>query len=136
MELLKKHKLALEKNSKAVLDSTEVEEIEKIEVILPLHALIVYRQLVAKDLALLHHQMNQDKEKSKTSKKVSNFFRNHFGSKKKSEEDESLDEHDISLQTVSKLSVCRNVILFFKNSCSTNLKMSCNLLTWMLIPSH
>jgi hypothetical protein len=107
MELLKKHKLILDKNPKSVIEPTEIKEIEVIECILPLHALIVFRQLVVKEVILLQHKAQQEKEKAKPTRRVSKFFKSHFGSKKKGghedgeEQQGEGDEEDISVQAVS-----------------------------------
>jgi hypothetical protein len=107
MELLKRHKLIHDKNPKAILDATEVKEIEEIEDLLPLHALIVFRQLVMKEVIILQHKAQQEKEKSKTTTKVSTFFKSRFGSKKRGSvtESGSHDDEDISLQEVSQYGV-------------------------------
>lgn len=110
MELLKKHKLLHDKNPKAVMDTTEMNEIAVIESLLPLHALIVFRQLVIKEVILLQHRTQQEKQKAKPTRRMSSFFKSHFGSSKKKsfggkdEEKEEVsvaDEDDISVQAVS-----------------------------------
>lgn len=108
MELLKKHRLALQKNSKASIDSRELDEITVMEALLPLQALVVFRQLVAKEVILLQHRGQLEKEKSKTTRRMSSFFKSHFGAKKKVSGDEVEDhggdeeEEDISIQVVSE----------------------------------
>lgn len=97
MQLLMSHKQLLDKNSKAVISPSELQEIATIEALLPLHALVVFRQLVMKSFILLQHKAQQEKEKAKPTTKMSNFFKSHFG-KKDYEVD---DEDDISVQAVS-----------------------------------
>ena len=112
MELLKKHKLLQDKKSKVLLDPKEVNEIAVIEALLPLQALIVFRQLVMKEVILLQHRAQQEKDKAKPTRRVSTFFKNRFGSKKKDMGKEEggenatgqeEDEEDISIQTVRSL---------------------------------
>ena len=103
MELLKKHKLALSKNPKAVVDRVEQNEIDVIESLLPIHALIVFRQLVSKEVILEQHKQNQEKLKGSTKRRVSTFFKSAFSSRKVNEDDDDHgDEEDITLQAVSE----------------------------------
>lgn len=138
MELLKKHKLLLDKNPKAVIPPAELKEVTMIETLLPTHALIVFRQLVMKEVILIQHKAQQEKEKSKPTKRVSTFFKNHFGSHKKDYDVD--DDDDISIQAVCccvTLLVCGvcwccSDILFCVNSYSMNWKMSCSRHRWIL----
>jgi hypothetical protein len=111
MELLKKHKLMRDKNPKAVIDPAELTKIDMIEALLPLHALIVFRQLAVKEVILLQHKAHQEKEKAKPMRRVSTFLSSHFGSKKKvsgdekdkeGDEGDGSGEDDISVHEVSR----------------------------------